>query len=63
MERQELLARPGTLPTFQNVLYVLNVPERLPKLPNLNFGRRSAANLFCLNWSRNRVVMPAFSKH
>ena len=40
----------------QNVLNVLNVPERLPKLPNLNFGKRSAANLLCLNWGRNSRI-------
>ena len=53
MERQKRLARLGTLPTSKKVLHVLNVPESLPKLSNLNFGRRCAANLPSLNWGRN----------
>ena len=50
MESQERPTRLGTLPTFQNTRDVLNIPERLPRLPNSNFGKRFAANLFCLNW-------------
>ena len=45
----------------KNVLHVLNVPESLPKLPNLNFGKHSAANLFCLNWGRN-IFLYRFSE-
>ena len=55
MERQERLTRLGTLPTFQNVLNVLNIPEHTPKLPNLNFGRRSAAILPKQNCGRNTI--------
>ena len=34
-------------------IYEMERQKHLPKLPNLNFGKRSAANFFCLNWGFN----------